>query len=157
MGLFSKKSSNASASVQRIDAILQEEFDGALQFDGEDFWVGGQGSTMVMVQYFDGGDAAKCGARVDAIVIDQVVATPDLCFELLTNATYDTVLGRWRIIPFEGGSGKSRVLLGMALLDVDGSLDADEIINVVRYIASAADHLDDELATKYGGKTALAE
>ena len=157
MGLFSKKSSKASASVQRIDAILQEEFDGALQFDGEDFWIGREGSTMVMVQYFDGGDAAKCGARVDAVVIDQVVATPALCSELLTNPELDKGLGRWRIIPIEGGSGKSRVLLGMELLDVDGSLDADEIINVVTWIASAADHFDDELATKYGGKTAFLE
>ena len=156
MGLFSKKSSKASASVQRIDAILQEEFDGALQFDGEDFWMGRAGSSAVTVQYMDFGSAEGL-VRVDAVVIDQVVATPDLCFELLTNATYDIGLGRWRIIPIEDGSGKSRVLLGVELLDVDGSLDADEIINVVTWIASAADHFDDELATKYGGKTAFLE
>lgn len=157
MGLFSKKSSKASASVQRIDAILQEEFDGALQFDGEDFWIGYQGSTMVMVEYIGLDEAVMGVARVDGVVIDQVVATPDLCFELLTNAKYYGYLGSWRIRPIEGGSGKSRVFLSMELLDPDGSLDADQIINVVRFIANTADYLDDELATKYGGKTATLE
>ena len=154
MGLFSKKSSKATASVQRIDAILQEEFN--FTFDGEYFWIGRAGSAAVTVEYVDFG-SAKGFVRVNSVVIDQVVATPDLCSELLTNADYETGLGRWSIIPIEDGSGKSRVLLGMELLDLDGSLDAEEIVNAVTYIAEAADHLDDELATKYGGKTFFLE
>lgn len=154
MGLFSKKSSKASESVQRIDAILQEKFDGAFTFDGEDYWIGREGSAMVTVQYFE---SATGLVRVDALVVDQVVASPDLCSELLTNADYDIGLGRWRILPIADGSGKSRVFLGMELLDVDGSLDADEITTAIGYIASAADHFDDELAAKYDGETAFLE
>ena len=155
MGLFSKKSSKATASVQRIDAILQEEFEG-IKFDGEDFWMGRAGSSAVTVQYMDFGSAEGL-VRVDAVVIDEVDATPDLCSELLTNDDYILGLGRWRIIPIEDGSGKSRVVLGMELLDLDGSLDAVEIVNAVTYIAQAEDALDDKLATRFGGKTAFLE
>jgi|GEM_PF-891588 len=154
MGLFSKKSAKASASVQRIDAMLQDAFVETFSFDGEDHWVGREGSTVVCIQYYNFPQGVGV-VRVDAMVIRDVVATPALCSELLTNPDYNRLIGRWDISADDETPGKSIVNLGMTLLDAPEHLVAGELLNAVILIAERADEVDDVLAAKFGGKTAL--
>lgn len=150
MALFSK-SSKASEGAKRVDGILKET--GAdFHFDGEDFWMAVEGSTLVTILYNAVSESAG-SVHVNAHVIRDVVVTPALCSDLLTNPDYQFILGRWRIE--NDDSGKSIVLLGIDLIDYQGSLGAVELGEAIAFIASTADQIDDELAAKYGGKTAV--
>lgn len=152
MGLFSK-SGKASEGVVRVDGIIKELYGDNFHFDGEDFWMGVEGSTVVTILYVPVTDSAGA-VHVNAHVIRDVVVTPALCSDLLTNPNYHFLLGRWQIE--QDDSGKSIVLLGIDLIDYEGSLDATELGEAIAFIAGTADEIDDGLVAKYGGKTAVA-
>lgn len=152
MGLFSK-SSKASAGAMRVDALLKEMYDDAFHFNGENFWMGVEGSTVITIIYFSHSDSIG-SVHVNANVIREVAATPALCSDLLTNPDYSFTLGRWQIE--SDGEGKFTVLLGIDLIDFEGSLDKAELGAALGVLAETADQIDDALAAKHGGKTAVA-
>ena len=152
MALFSK-SNNLPIGVQRLDAALRENYGDTFHFDGENFWIGGNGSTMLTILYVEHSENVG-SVHVNAHVVRQVRVTPALCHDLLTNPDYQFMVGRWSIEPDGLNEGFFTVLLGADLVDLDASLDISELGTVMELLAETADGIDDDLAAKYGGKTA---
>ena len=153
MALFNK-SSKESAGAQRLNAQIQAMYDEVFHFDGEDFWMGVNGSTVLTIRYLEHqGNAGS--VHINAHVVRKVRVTPQLCHDLLTNPEYHFLVGRWKIEPDDEVEGLSSVLLGTELLDQDGSLNIDDLGAIVGLLAEAADDIDDELASRHGGMTAV--
>ena len=153
MALFNK-SKQAPEGARRIEAQLQEAFGDVFHFDGEDFWMGVNGSTVLTIRYLEHQEDAG-SVHINAHVVRKVRATAQLCHELLTSPEYQFLVGRWRIEPDDEAEGLSTVLLGTELLDQDGTLNTEDISAIVGLLAEAADTVDDELASQYGGMTAV--
>lgn len=151
MALFSK-GNTLPVGIQRIDAALRENFGDIFHFDGHNFWLGARGSTMLTINYLELSDTVG-SVHVNAHVLRQVRVTPALCHELLTNSDYEFLVGRWSIEPDDEHEGLSTVLLGCDLLDLEASLDLDELSSVMELLAEIADNIDDGMAIKFGGKT----
>jgi len=153
MALFNK-SKQAPAGAQRLNFQIQAMYDELFHFDGEDFWMGVNGSTVLTIRYLEHqGNAGS--VHINAHVVRKVRVTPQLCQDLLTNPEYQFLVGRWRIEPDDEADGLSTVLLGAELLDQDGSLNIDDLGSIVGLLAESADNIDDELAARHGGMTAV--
>jgi hypothetical protein len=153
MALFNK-SKQAPVGAQRLNSQIQAMYDEVFHFDGEDFWMGVNGSTVLTIRYLEHQENAG-SVHINAHVVRKVRVTPQLCQDLLTNPEYHFLVGRWRIEPDDEADGLSTVLLGAELLDQDGSLNIDDLGSIVGLLAESADNIDDELAARHGGMTAV--
>jgi hypothetical protein len=153
MALFNK-SKKLPVGVQRIDAALRDNYGDTFQFDGENFWLGANGSTVLTILYVEHSETVG-SVHVNAHVVRQVRVTPALCHDLLTNPDYQFMVGRWSIEPDGLAEGLFTLLLGVDLVDVESSVDISELSTVLELLAETADNIDDDLAAKHGGKTAM--
>jgi len=149
VALFAKR--EVSSAVERIDAVIQDSFEG-FEFNGEDTWVGRNGSTLVFIRA-DSIEETSAVVHVDAVVAHDLAITPNLCYDLLVNHQHP--VGRWEVEVSDPTSGRGAIMLGTDIIDHHGSMDASEISIAIGLIAQSADAVDDELAAKYGGKTAV--
>lgn len=153
MGLFSK-SKKVSAGALRLDGFLRDLYGETFHFDDENFWLGINGSTVLTILYLEHSDELST-VHINAQVVRAVEATPALCRDLLTNPDYRFNVGRWEIEADANAEGRSAVLLGVDLVDHQGSLEQHELSLILGSLAETADSIDDQLAARYGGLTAV--
>ncbi|MFM8894841.1 MAG: hypothetical protein ACKOE2_05535 [Actinomycetales bacterium] len=147
MALFSKRPT--TSAVERIDAVINASFEG-FEFNGEDTWVGRNGSTAVFVRANSVSETSAV-VHVDAVVAYDVPITPSLCYDLLVNHQHH--VGRWDVEVQDPVSGRGAIMLGTDIIDHNGSMDESEISIVIGLIAESADAIDNDLAARYGGQT----
>ena len=153
MGLFNKSKTNAA--IDHVGALLDETFEaGSFHFDGDSAWVGRLNSTAVFVKVWAENEIVST-VHISARVIQDVKITPELCFALLTENRFR--VGRWEVDMDDDGSGKGVVMLGVDLINWEGSLDAVELEHTIALIAESADEIDDELVSRFGGSTFFTE
>lgn len=149
MALFAKRAT--TSAVERIDAVINDSFEG-FEFNGEDTWVGRNGSTAVFIRA-DSVSETSAVVHIDAVVAHDVAITPNLCYDLLVNHRYR--VGRWEVEVGDPVSGRGAIMLGTDIIDHNGSMEPSEISIAIGLIADSADEVDDDLAAKYGGRTAV--
>lgn len=149
MGLFNKSKSNAA--IDHVGALLDETFEaGSFHFDGDSAWIGRLNSTAVVVKVWAENEIAST-VHISARVIQDVKITPELCYALLTENRFR--VGRWEVEMDDDGSGKGVVMLGVDLINWEGSLDAVELNQTINLVAESADEIDEELVARFGGTT----
>lgn len=108
-----------------------------------------EGSTFVYVRAFPIGEG-QAGVEVFSYVLSDVPVTEELTRFLLTH-NLKLVFGGFGLAL--GADGNGSVLLTHTILA--DTMDPDELYASVTAIAKVADNLDDQLITRFGGKTAL--
>lgn len=153
MALF-KKSKNTPPGALRLDGFLREMYGEVFHFDDENFWMGINGSTVLTILYIEHSEGVG-SIHINAHVVRKVSPTPALCHDLLTNPELQFTIGRWSIEADGESDGLSSVLLGVDLLDEDQSLTIGELGSIIGLLAETSDNIDDDLAARYGGMTAI--
>jgi hypothetical protein len=149
-----KKSKNAPSGALRLDGLLREMFGEVFHFDDENFWMGVNGSTVLSILYVEHSENVG-SVHINAHVVRKVSPTPALCYDLLTNSDLQFTIGRWSIEADGESDGLYSVLLGADLVDEEGSITSGELGTVIGLLAETSDNIDEDLAARYGGKTAI--
>jgi hypothetical protein len=153
MALF-KKETKTSLGAQRLDELLRKDFGELFHFNGENFWIGIEGATVLTIQYLEHSDQVG-SVHIDAQVAREVTLTPALCHDLLMNPDYHFIVGRWSVQPDGELEGLSTLLLGVDLFDMDTSIGNGELGTVIAAIAESSSDISDALIARHGGRSAI--
>lgn len=147
MGLFDKKKSNAN--IEKLSNLLSEAFpDMEMQKEDDETWFFVNGSSVTRVIYdgeaYDQNPLVRVISMVLADVKDDINLYKHLMMECIPH------FGRWEVLKNDDNSTVSLFLTQSYILN---DLGIGELQLGVATAAISADEFDDELKSKFGGKT----
>jgi hypothetical protein len=147
MGLFDKKKSNAN--IEKLSNLLSEAFpDMEMQKEDDETWFFVNGSSVTRVVYdgeaYDQHPLVRVISMVLADVKDDINLYKHLMMECIPH------FGRWEVLKNDDNSTVSLFLTQAYILN---DLGIGELQLAVATAAISADEFDDELKSKFGGKT----
>jgi|LakMenE18May11ns_1017448.scaffolds.fasta_scaffold9842753_2 hypothetical protein len=147
MGLFDKKKSNAN--IEKLSNLLSEAFpDMEMQKEDDETWFFVNGSSVTRVVYdgeaYDQHPLVRVISMVLADVKDDINIYKHLMMECIPH------FGRWEVLKNDDNSTVSLFLTQSYILN---DLGIGELQLAVATAAISADEFDDELKSKFGGKT----
>jgi len=147
MGLFDKKKSNAN--IEKLSNLLSEAFpDMEMQKEDDETWFFVNGSSVTRVVYdgeaYDQHPLVRVISMVLADVKDDINLYKHLMMECIPH------FGRWEVLKNDDNSTVSLFLTQAYILN---DLGIGELQLAVATAAISADEFDDDLKSKFGGKT----
>lgn len=141
------------SGAQKLDKMIRELFGDAFGFDGDAYWLGLVGNSVITVNHVTH-DPNFSTIHVNAHVVRGLKASPALCFDLMTNPNYQ-FNARWRLEAIVGTHDDFILMLGVDMFDLNNDFNYEEFAIRVDILAAIAQTVDCELVEKHGGRTAI--
>lgn len=139
-------SADAALVKERVQKHLVEFAGGMVMIDSDGDYSTRKGSARVFVSVMEHPNGEAVLVYVNALVLEGVPGTPEF---LKFVATEDSLLFG-TFLAVERPNGEYGLILRHMLLG--DFLDKDELLYAVGNVLGAADHFDNELAARFGGR-----